>query len=174
MVVAWRHRQGWQKIVFCNDGRIVDDKGRGWAWQWEEYGRENRGMIWQSGYRIACIAVLWSRIESHTCHLRIGVLTYPWNTLRYQFLMRISPLHQQNVKWFGSHNSTTQLFWKPTPMLPEAPRSSRTGWMQNDVLLRCSKMCFQVLLNAPQVAEQNTRIFYRVWSHLQNAIKSCL
>jgi len=48
-------------------------------------------------------------------------------------------LHQQNVKWFGSHNSTTQLFQTATPILPEAPRRSRTGWMQNDVLLRYSE-----------------------------------
>jgi hypothetical protein len=32
--------------------------------------------------------------------------------------------HQQNVKWFRSDNSTTQLFWTATLILPEAPRSS--------------------------------------------------
>jgi len=46
--------------------------------------------------------------------------------------------HQQNVKWFGSHNTMTQLFWTATPILPEDPRSSQMGWMQNDVPLRCS------------------------------------
>jgi len=51
---------------------------------------------------------------------------------------RHQAVHQQNVKWFGSQNSMTQLFWPATPILPEAPRSSRTGWMQNDVPLRCS------------------------------------
>jgi len=48
-------------------------------------------------------------------------------------------IHQQNVTWFGSHISTTQLFRTATPILPEAPRCSRTGWMQNDVLLRNSE-----------------------------------
>jgi len=33
---------------------------------------------------------------------------------------------------------------------------------------------FQVLLNTPEVAKQNTRIFQRVWSRLQHAIKSYL
>jgi hypothetical protein len=33
---------------------------------------------------------------------------------------------------------------------------------------------FQVLLNAPDVAEWNTQIFSTVWSRLQNAIKSFL
>jgi len=47
--------------------------------------------------------------------------------------------HQRNVKWFGSQNSTTQLFWTARPILPDAPRCSRTGWMQNDVLLRYSE-----------------------------------
>jgi len=47
--------------------------------------------------------------------------------------------HQQNVKWFGCHNSMTQLFRTATPILPEAPRHSRTGWMQHDVLLRDSE-----------------------------------
>jgi hypothetical protein len=60
--------------------------------------------------------------------------------LKYILLMSllISP-HQQNVKWFGSHNSTTQLFWKATAILPEPPRRFRTCWMQNDVPLRYSE-----------------------------------
>jgi len=39
----------------------------------------------------------------------------------------ISMEHQQNVTLFGSHNSTTLLFRTATPILPEAPRRSRTG-----------------------------------------------
>ena len=54
--------------------------------------------------------------------------------------MHLEAMHQQNLKWFGSHNSTTQLCWTAPPILPEAPRSSWTGWMQNDVPLRCSSM----------------------------------
>jgi len=79
-------------------------------------------------------------------------------------------LHQQNVKWFGSNNWMTQQFSTATPILPEAPRTSRTGWMQNDVHLRCYEY-FQVLLNASEVMEESTRTCYRVWSHLRNAIK---
>jgi hypothetical protein len=47
--------------------------------------------------------------------------------------------HQQNVKLFRCHNSTTQLFRTTTPIFPEAPRRSGTGWMQNNVLLRYSE-----------------------------------
>jgi len=83
-------------------------------------------------------------------------------------------IHQQNVQLFGSHNSTTQLFWTATPILPGASRSCWTGWMQNDVLFRCPETYFQVFLNPPEVAEQNTRLFHRVWSNLQNAIKSSI
>jgi len=87
------------------------------------------------------------------------------------WLSEFGDTYQQNVKWFASNNSMTQLFWTGTLIHPEAPRSSRTGWMQNNVLLTCSETYFQVLLNAPEVAEQNTRMFYKLWSHLQNAIK---
>jgi hypothetical protein len=36
-------------------------------------------------------------------------------------------IHQHNVKWFGSHNSPTQLFCTATPIIPETPRNSATG-----------------------------------------------
>jgi len=36
-------------------------------------------------------------------------------------------VHQQIVKWFGSHNSITRLIRTATPILLEAPRSSGTG-----------------------------------------------
>jgi len=52
-------------------------------------------------------------------------------------------IHQQNAKWFGSHKSMSQLFWTATPILPEAPRSCRTGWMQNDVPVRYSESPFR-------------------------------
>jgi hypothetical protein len=47
--------------------------------------------------------------------------------------------HQQNVKWFRSHNATTQLFRKATPILPTGPRHFRTGRIQHDGLLRYSE-----------------------------------
>jgi hypothetical protein len=55
----------------------------------------------------------------------------------------VQQIHQQNVKWFGSHNSTTQLFWIASLILPEAFRSFRTSWMQNHVLLRYSEITFR-------------------------------
>jgi len=65
------------------------------------------------------------------------------NSTAYQAAITSPLQHQHNVKWFGSHNSMTKLVWTATPILPEAPRSSRTGWMQNNVLLRCSESTFR-------------------------------
>jgi len=82
--------------------------------------------------------------------------------------------YKQNIKWFRSHNSITRLFWTAAPIIPDAPRGSQSGWMQNDILPRCCDKCFQVLLNVSKVAQQNIQIFLRVWSCLCNAIKSSL
>ena len=82
-------------------------------------------------------------------------------------------LYQQNVKRFECRNSITQLFWTATPILPETSRRSQTGWMQTICFWGILRV-LQVLLNASEVAEQNTRIFWRVWSRLQNGLKSFL
>jgi hypothetical protein len=63
----------------------------------------------------------------------------------------------------GSEVITQRLSYSEQPQrsfqkLPEASEQVEC----NDVLLRCSETYFQVLLNTPEVAEQNTRIFYRV------------
>ena len=63
--------------------------------------------------------------------------------------------HQQNVKWRASHNSMTQLIWTATPILPEDPRRSQK--LPN--MLNAKQCASQVLLNAPDIADQNTRIF---------------
>jgi len=51
--------------------------------------------------------------------------------------------HQQNVKWFWSHNSTTKLSWIATLIIREGARSSWTGRTQHDVLLRGSESTFR-------------------------------
>ena len=65
--------------------------------------------------------------------------------------------HQHNVKWFGSHNLTTQLFWTATPILPEAPRHFRTGWMQTMCVWGTLRV-LQMLLNASEVHQQNVNL----------------
>jgi len=81
-------------------------------------------------------------------------------------------VYQHNVQWFGSHNWKTQLPWTPTLILPEGSSCSQTGWNQTNVLLRCSVTASRVLLNAPVVLDQNTRISWTEKSCLQNATKS--
>ena len=88
-----------------------------------------------------------SMVRCPPSHLRSTILA--WQILLNVWLPTCSLHHQQNVKWFRSHNSTTQQVWTATPILPESPRSSRTGWMQNNMLLRCSESnvrCFSTLL----------------------------
>jgi len=43
-------------------------------------------------------------------------------------------IHQQNVRWFGSHNWTTEQPWTAPLILLDAPRCSQIGWMPSDVL----------------------------------------
>jgi hypothetical protein len=57
--------------------------------------------------------------------LEVSLLSKPLSCLTIG--LDIGLLHQQNVNWFGSYNSMTQLFRTATPILPEAPRRSRTG-----------------------------------------------
>ena len=92
-----------------------------------------------------CHIFLFGRICRSCCHC-------------LSYIVRVI-LHQQNVKCFGSHNSSTQLFWIATTILAEASRSSRSGWMQNDVLLRDSESTFRCSSMLLEAAEQNTRIF---------------
>jgi len=54
---------------------------------------------------------------------------------------RMSRQHQQNVKWFGSHNWTTQQLWTASLILPDAPRCSEIGWGQSDELSGAPQCC---------------------------------
>jgi hypothetical protein len=70
-------------------------------------------------------------------------------------------LHQQNVKWFGSHNWTSQQLWKATLVLPDAPRCSQIGWMQWDVppsarnlIYLCSSMLRKMWNRIPKYPAQ--------------------
>jgi len=60
-----------------------------------------------------------------------------------------------------SHTDASRCF----QMLPDRLNAMQCG-------LRCSETTFPVLPNAPEVVEQNTRIFWRVYSCPQNATKS--
>ena len=58
--------------------------------------------------------------------------------------------HKQQVKWFGSHNWTTQQLWIATLILPDPPWCSHIGWVESDelsgvlrLLHQCSSMCWK-------------------------------
>jgi len=51
--------------------------------------------------------------------------------------------HRHNVKWFGSHNRTTQQLWTATLIFPNALRCSLIGWMQRYVLWGTLRLLYQ-------------------------------
>jgi len=54
--------------------------------------REVRGTTCLIGFTRPGISVFTSRIGSSTCHIRNGQLTHTRNSLKSQFLMKISPI----------------------------------------------------------------------------------
>ena len=72
-------------------------------------------------------------------------------------------LHQQNVKWFGSHNWTTQQLWTATLILPDAPRCSQIGGVQSDELS-----------GAPRLLHQCSSMFWKLWNRIQEYPEECM
>jgi len=72
-------------------------------------------------------------------------------------------LHQQNVKWFGSHNQTTQQLWTATLILPDAPRCSQIGWIQSNVLP-----------GALRLLHRWSWILRKLWNRIQEYSKECI
>jgi len=68
----------------------------------------------------------------------------------------ITRYHQQNVKWFGSHNWTTQQLWTATPILPDAPRYSQMGWMQS-----------HMLAGAPRLIHRHFPMLRKLWIRIE-------
>ena len=70
---------------------------------------------------------------------------------------------RQNVKWFGSHNWTTQQLWTATLILPDTPRCSQIGWMQCDVLS-----------NAPRLLRWCSSMLRKSWNRIQDYPEECI
>ena len=91
--MAWRDREGWLNVMFCDGGRereIRDEDGNkygGYEQIWEA-----RGTTCLIGFRRPCISVFSSRIRSSTCRFRNGKSTHTRNSLKSQFLMMLSPI----------------------------------------------------------------------------------
>jgi len=97
MSMAWRDREGWIDFVFCDDGRVVDEKETDGGWRWERYGGYER--LWEIrsttsmiGFRRPRICEITRRIGTRTCRIGDGELTRTRNPLKSQFLMMISPI----------------------------------------------------------------------------------
>jgi hypothetical protein len=71
--------------------------------------------------------------------------------------------HQQNIKWFGSHNWTTQQLWTATLILPDAPRCSQIGWVQSDELSGASRLLHRC-----------TSIFWKLWNRIPEYTEECI
>ena len=97
MIMAWREREGWLYIGFCNDGRVVDKKERDRGWRWEQCGGyeqicEIRGRTCLYGLGRPRICVIMHQIGTCTCRSSDGKLTRTWNSLKSQFLILLTPI----------------------------------------------------------------------------------
>jgi len=95
MIMAWR--EGWLNFVFCNDGRVVDEKARDGEWRWERSGGyericEIRGTTCLIGLGRPCMGGITCQIGTPTCRIGDGKLTHTRNSVKSQFLMMISPI----------------------------------------------------------------------------------
>ena len=80
-----------------------------------------------------------------------------------KILLLFSVLHQQNEKWFGSYNRTTQQLWTATLIFPDAPRCSQIGWMQRDVLT-----------GALRLLHRCSWILWKLWNRIQEYPEECI
>jgi len=52
MIMAWRDREGWLHFVFCDDGRVVDEKER-------DEDEDENDMENTSGYEKSRVRLAW-------------------------------------------------------------------------------------------------------------------
>jgi len=83
--------------VFCDDGRVVDEKDRDGGWRWEgcrEYQRiwEIMGMTCLIGLGRPRIGVITRRIGTRACRIGDCKLTRTQNSLKSQLLIIICPI----------------------------------------------------------------------------------
>ena len=97
MIMTWRDRERWLDFVFCNDGRVVDEKERDRRWRWERCGGDEwiweiKGVTCLIGLGRPHIGVITWWIGTRTCCIGDGQLTRTRNSVKSQFLMMISPI----------------------------------------------------------------------------------
>ena len=96
-IITWRDGEGWLNFMFCDNGRVMDDKKRDGGWRWERCGGyewmwEIWGMTCLIGLGRPCISVNIHQFGTRTCHIGDGKLTRTHNSLKSQFLRMICPI----------------------------------------------------------------------------------
>jgi len=86
MIMTGRDREGWLNFVFCNDGRVVDEKERDGEWRWERGGGYEQ--IWELSGTTSLIGIGTPRIGVITCRIR----TCTQSSLKSQCLIIMSPI----------------------------------------------------------------------------------
>jgi len=79
------------------------------------------------------------------------------------FPFSILTISEQNVKWFGSHNWTTQQLWTATLMLPDASRWSQMDGMESNVLS-----------SATRLLHRCSWILQKLWNRIQEYPEECI
>ena len=97
MIMGWRYRERWLIILFCDDGRVVDEKGRDGKWRWEQCGGyewicEFRGATWLIGLQRPRIGLISCQIGTGTFHIGDDKLTRTCNSLKFHIIMMIGPI----------------------------------------------------------------------------------
>jgi len=80
MIIASTDREGWRNFVFCDDGRVVDEKERDGGWKWERCGGyeriwEIRGTTYLAWLGSPSIGIMTRLIGTRTCHIGDGKFT---------------------------------------------------------------------------------------------------
>jgi len=93
-IMAWRDREGWANLVFCDDRTVVDKKERDGGWR-EQYGKykcicEILGTTCLIGWGGPPIVVFTRPIGTLSCRIGDGQLTRKQNSLKCQVLTMIS------------------------------------------------------------------------------------
>jgi len=96
MIMAWRYREGWLNIVFCDDDWVVHEKERdgGWGWEWcggYERRWEIGGMTWLIWLGRPRMGGITRPIRTRTCRIGDGNLTRTRYSLSPSFWWWFAP-----------------------------------------------------------------------------------
>jgi len=150
---------------------IQSNWNRPWECSWECAWEPHENLLgsvecsMQGGVKKCCQEYMWEHTKeyaSENVDSLLGSIQSSRLGVCCQVQLGVS-MHQQNVKWFGSHNRTTQKLPTATPILPDAPRCFHIGWMQSDVLsdaLRLHHRCSWILR--------------KLWNRIQEYPEECI